>query len=346
MRIAIIGEPYYTIPPRKYGGTERVIYYLIKGLKEAGHEPILLGTGDSTVDCQIIPIVDKALGFPATKEDVSAHNKAVKNALTKTTGQLKELLHEVDVIHSHGFDLLPFKDFPNVTTIHGDIKFDDFNYYSKRQDLFYVSISKNQQERYPSLKFVRAVYNGEDPELFPLNPEPSDYVCFLGRFDNEKNPHLAIEMAINFGIKIKLAGKIDFLGGNYFNENIKKYLSHPLVEYLGELNSKDSIKLLSDARVNLHPVGWREPFGLTVLEAAYCGTPTMAITRGSMPELIEEGKTGLLVEDFIEGYHHLGECFSMDREYIANRARKKFNYKNMSTGYIRAYRKVIKELSK
>ena len=155
---------------------------------------------------------------------------------------------------------------------------------------------------------------------------------------------MAIQLAINIGMQIKLAGKVDFAGSSYFSEEVKPLLRHPLVEYLGELDQKQTIKLLSHAKVNLHPVGFREPFGLSVLEAAYCGTPTLAIARGSMPELIKVGYTGMLVEDFVEGFHYIEECMKMNREYIAKRARRKFNYQNMAKEYLKVYNKIIKSM--
>ena len=132
---------------------------------------------------------------------------------------------------------------------------------------------------------------------------------------------------------IKLGGKVDFQGERYFEEQVSPYLDHPLVEFLGELSLDDKTDLLGNARCNLHPTGFREPFGLTVLEAAFCGTPTLAIARGSMPELIEVGRTGMLVEDFVEGYHQIEQCFEMDRSYIAHRSRLLFNYKTMTKQY-------------
>jgi glycosyltransferase involved in cell wall biosynthesis len=343
MKVANIDIPYVAIPPKGYGGTELVILNLIKGLKEEGHEPILLGTGDSTVKCKVIPIVDKAIFFPRSPKGLPDHRKQLQETKKNTHRILKELVNEVDIVHSHGFDLKNYADHPNVTTVHGPIIFKEMKYYMERLDLNYVSISKNQQEAFPDLNWVGAVYNGEDPEKFPLITEPKDYVCFIGRFDREKNPHLAIQLAINLGIKIKLAGKLDYLGDNYFKEEVKPFFKHPLVEYLGEVGFRDKIKLISNAKCNLHPTGFREPFGLTILEAAYCGTPTMAIARGSMPELIQEGRTGMLVEDFVEGFHQMEECFNMDRGYIAKRARHEFNYKNMAAGYLKVYKKIIKQ---
>lgn len=341
MRVAIVSGPYLPVPPARYGGTEVVIDYLIKGLNEAGHEPILLGPKDSTADCEIIPIIDKALFFPLTKRETAAHALRVKSALRTTARKLRKLAPSVDIIHSHGFDLSRFQDFPNVTTLHGIIELEELKFYLKRRHMPYVSISQNQQDACPELNYMGVAYNGEDPDLFPIVTEPDNYVCFLGRFDREKNPHMAIELAINLGMKIKVAGKIDHLGEGYFDEEVKKYFTHPLVEYMGELDFEQKVDLLSHAKINLHPTGFREPFGLTVLEAAYCGTPTLAIARGSMPELIEEGRTGMLVEDFVEGYHDIPKMLEMDRMYIANRARMLFNYKTMTQEYVKIYNKII-----
>ena len=302
---------------------------------------MLLAPGDSAVECELVPICDTAIGFPSHERDVPAHDALRAEIDRRTREELRRLLTRVDLVHSHGFDLMDFQDFPNLTTLHGAIGLNQLAYYLERKNLYYVSISRNQQGACPDLQYVGVVYNGEDPEPFPIVEEPGDYVCFLGRLDHEKSPHLAIQLAINLGIPIKLAGKVDFQGERYFEENIRPLLDHPLVEFLGELDFDEKIELLAHARCNLHPTGFREPFGLTVLEAAFCGTPTLAIARGSMPELIELGRTGMLVEDFVEGYHQIENCFEMDRTYIAQRARLLFNYKTMTKQYLRAYERVI-----
>lgn len=346
MRVALIASPYIPVPPPKYGGTELVIDYLIKGLRELGHKPILFGTGDSDVDCEVVSIVKNAIGFPKTTKEAKRFQQELQHYSELTEKILAKHLNHVDIIHSHGFDLSPFRDFPNVTTIHGKIDLVELDYYIRHRDLPYVSISKNQQGAFPDLKYVGVVYNGEDPDQFPYVEKSQDYVCFLGRFDDEKNPHLAMELAINMGFKVKIAGKVDFQGEHYFTEKVEPLLSHPLVEYLGELDFAGKVELLSNAKCNLHPTNFREPFGLSVLEAAYCGTPTLAIARGSMPELIEEGRTGMLVEDFVEGYHQIQQCFEMDRRYISQRARLLFNYRTMTREYIKVYQKVLNLSSK
>ncbi|MEO6513112.1 MAG: glycosyltransferase, partial [Candidatus Saccharimonadales bacterium] len=311
-----------------------------------------LGPGDSQVDCEVVPICEQALMFPTSKDKkvLNEHAKQVSQARKTTDKKLRQLLPDIDIIHSHGFDLSNFADFPNLTTIHNKIYLNDpyylmnLNYYLDRKNLFYASVSKNQQAVCPELNFVATVYNGEDPHEFPIVTEPQDYLCFLGRFDRDKAPHMAIELALNLGEKIKLAGKLDHDSQGYFDEEIKPYLDHPLVEYLGELGFDEKVALLSNAKCNLHPTNFREPFGLTVVEAAYSGTPTLAIARGSMPELIETDRTGVLVEDFIEGRYRIQECYELDRRYIASRARQLFNYRGMTEHYLEAYEKVILQM--
>jgi glycosyltransferase involved in cell wall biosynthesis len=343
MKVAIIAQPYVPVPPVGYGGIEKVIYCLIRGLLEQGHEPILIGTGDSRVECELIPTCPKSVFFPKQSSRLPEFEKKIKEINRRTKAIIEEIRPRVDIIHSHGFDLSKFRDFPNLTTLHGPINLHELKYYHSdvRKGLYYAAISQNQTQALPDLQYVGVVYNGEDPQEFPLIQNPDNYVCFAGRFDREKNPHLAIELAISLGIRIKLAGKVDFQGREYFNKEIKKYLDHPLVEYLGILSPEDTMQLLAHARCNLHPTGFREPFGLTILEAAYCGTPTLAIARGAPPEIIEHGRTGILVEDFVEGYHFMNDCFEMDRQYIAARSRALFNYNVMTKQYLKAYRKVI-----
>lgn len=370
MKIALIAAPYVAVPPSKYGGTERIIYYLIKGLKEAGHEPILVGPGDSDVDCEVVPTVPHAIGLPKTKKELKEFRKIEKKAFDATYAAIAETAKRVDVLHSNGIDhknyeplrpkvkgkmtksntvdfngvdLLKFAKYPNVTTMHNRILLEHIPYLLRRKRLNFVCISNNQKAALDSMNTLGVAYNGLDPDEFPIRKRAQNYVCFVGRFDRDKSPHLAIELALSLGIKIKLAGKIDVDSDGYFDELIKPHLDNPLVEYLGELGFEEKVKVMSNAKCNLHPTNFREPFGLTVLEAAYCGTPSLAISRGSMPELIEDGKTGMLVEDFIEGYEALEKCFKLDREYIAKRSREQFNYNRMASDYLKLYELAIKK---
>ncbi|MBI3624168.1 glycosyltransferase, partial [Candidatus Saccharibacteria bacterium] len=220
MRVAIIAGPYLPVPPVKYGGTEQVIRHLIKGLLESGHKPILLAPADSKVDCELVPITKKAIDFAKTPADRQNHQALVERVVAHTSTVLEKLLPRIDIIHSHGFDTKDFSCFPNLTTLHNTIGFKDLPYYLDRAQSFYVSISEDQQKACPDLHYISTVYNGEDPTRFPIVSKPQDYLSFLGRVDRDKNPHLAIELAISLGMKIKLAGKIDHDGLDYFNQEV------------------------------------------------------------------------------------------------------------------------------
>lgn len=345
MRIAVVAEPFVPVPPKKYGGIERVIYYLVKGLKEAGHQVTLLAPGDSEVDCELIPICPKHIMFGKTDAEQSIVQRLNFKIRKKTLDILGKIKPRIDVIHSHGMDLSSITDFPTLTTLHGMCTMTQVEYYRNRRRLNYNSISYAQRSSYPKMHFMGNVYNGLDTDEFPFVKKPKNYLVFVGRFDREKNPLDAILLAKALNMKIKLAGKLDFQGRRYFEEVIKPYFKDPLVEYYGEVAMKEKTELIANAKANLHPINFREPFGLTVAEAAYCGTPTLAVDRGSMAEIIENGRTGILVEDFVEGFQKIDKIFNMDREYISLRARELFNYRKMSEGYVRLYKKVIRKFN-
>lgn len=346
MKIAIISSPYVPVPPKKYGWTERVIYYLIKWLLESWHEPILIWPWDSEVDCRIIQTCDKSINFWKTQKEHIENENKIKIINKKTRKILHKIKYEVDIIHSHGFDLLGFQDFPNITTLHWAFSMENINYYEKRKTLYFASISRNQQNAFPTLLYWWNCYNWLDPDDFPFVNKPKDYICFIWRFDTEKNPHLAIQLALQLWIKLKMWWKIDYLGKKYFKEYIEPHLNNPLIKFLWELWMEGKIELISNAKCNIHPTNFREPFWLTVMEAAYCWTPTLAINKWSMLELIEDWKTWVLVEDIEEWYHRIKDCFDMDREYISRRAKCLFNYKNMTLDYLHAYNVVIENFKK
>lgn len=348
MNIAIIGTPYLPIPPKKYGGTERYLYYLIKGLKELGHHVILFGPGDSKVDCEIIPIINKAVPWVKDpKKEKKLESTVRLEAKKKTYKLLKENLKRIDIIHTHGVPIDDFKNHPHLFTLHGSMMFSllkPMSYHIYPQDYFYNTISFNQTLTTRHLNTIGTIYHGLDPAEFPLVTESDDYFCFLGRYSGEKNPDQAMHLAIELKKHLKVAAKMDFSGVEYYKKYCEPLLkAYPrLLKDIGEQDDKGKVEMISHAAVNLHPAnGFREPFGLTILEAAYCGTPTLAVRKGSLSELIEDGRTGILVEDFVEGMFRINECYHMDRVYIAERARKLFNYKTMAKLYTIAYENII-----
>lgn len=348
MNIAIVSPAYLPIPPKRYGGTERVIFNLIKGLKAIGHNPILFGPADSQVDCEIVPIIDHSTGFSKDEASDKLLNVLRSNAIKKAFEEINRNRSRIDILHSHGIDIKDFSDIPHLFTLHLEIVLSDvnksreFKYFNDRKNLFYNTISQNANLAVQNLNVVGTVYNGLDPNDFPLIESPSDYYSFVGRFNPDKNPHQAMELAIEKNKKIKVAAKYEYVDDRYYQEKCKPLLDNALVENVSEQDDLGKISILSNAKVNLHPTNFREPFGLTVLEAAYSGTPTLAIRRGSMSELIEDGKSGFLVEDFTEGYFLTEKSEQLDRRYISERAKRMFNYKIMARQYEKIYENIIR----
>jgi glycosyltransferase involved in cell wall biosynthesis len=352
LRVCLIGGPYLPVPPVKYGGTEQVMKYILQGLK-GKCDTILIGPGDSTIDCKVYPTCKEHVFFAKTEEEFYEHQLLVDKTNIVLKEQILQVIDQVDIFHSHymyATNLLrqmmennEIKSIPILTTLHGTYEHMFKEFYEDNGHLPFNSISKNQRNAYPTyINWVANVYNAMDPSDFEFNPEPEDYMCFLGRLDRDKNPHMAIEFAIANDSKIKIAGKIDHLGKHYYDTVLEPLMEHELVEYVGELNLIQKAKFLRNAKLNLHPTGFREPFGLTIVEAAMSGTPTIAVKRGALPELIEQNRTGLVVEDFQEAYHLYDDFITdVDREYISVRAGMLFHFQKMADKYLSIYIKLV-----
>lgn len=346
LRIAIfLTQPGLILPSLPSHSIARIIEFHIRGLYEQGHEVILLAPKNCKVECELIPICDQAVSLQDNE-----HLSKAEQIHTKVIDEIEKIQNRIDIVHAHSLDIphlfhstgfLSSFSLPNVTTCHSCIEISNLNYFSQYTNNL-ISLSHNQRKAYPGLNFVGNVYNGLDPSPFQFVAAPDNYLCFLGRMNSVKQPHLAIHLAIQLGLNLKIAGPVDpFFDNEYFEIYCKPYLNHPLIEYLGELDMGDKVQLLSHAMCNLHPTGFRDPCPLVPIEAAYCGTPTLAICRGALPELIEHGKTGILVEDFAEGFHEIPKCFQMSRLYVSQQARKRFNYQKMVAEYLSIYRQVI-----
>jgi glycosyltransferase involved in cell wall biosynthesis len=353
LKIMMFSAPYLPVPPLKYGGTERVIYNIVKGLSDSC-DIKLVATGDSNVPCDILETTKEHLFFAKTVEDREENDRAVDATDAIVESHILKYSEWVDLYHSHfnrhtnllrmlmDEKAIPVR--PILTTLHGAYSVDQQEFYDQNGHTYFNSISNNQRMSYPkTINWAGTVYNSVDTADFPLNLNPDNYVCFLGRFDPEKFPHKAIELAGAWGVPIKLAGKIDHLGEAYFDEKIKPYIDGVNVIYLGELGVKEKSELLRYSLVNLHPTNFREPFGLTIVEAACSGTPTLAIRKGALPELIEHGRTGYCVEDFEEGYHCFDKLIKMKRKYISVRAKMLFDIDTMSEEYLMLYKSILQK---
>lgn len=342
MRIGIVVAPFYPVPPKTYGPVEYQVSELIKGLTELGHEVVLFASGDSSVDCELVPICPRAYPVCSDYDLDLKFWKLRRRAEEKTLEMLKKHISRLDVLHSWEVDLLPLADFPSVTTMSGPFNLYNVDYFWERKEkLFFVNISNAQKRGLSWINYLGMIYYGLDPSKFEFNEKPQDYLSFVGRISKEKGAHNAVELSLKKKMYLKMGGTVMYFEKSYFHETIKPYLQDPNLEFLDEVDLKEKNQLFKNARCNLHLINFRESFGLTVLESAYCGTPTLAIRLGSMPEVIENGKSGILVEDVLEAYFRLEETFSLDRRYIATRARQFFNYRIMSRQYVLAYRKVM-----
>ena len=344
MRIAVPAGAGAVFPSPNCHSIARMTEFLVRGLKELGHEPVVLAPASSRIDCAVIPICDAPVLLEDDPDFVIT--RRIQREMLDT---LHGMLPTIDLIHAQGIEvasklfttgMLQEFHFPNVTTCHTCIELVDLDYFVNLRNPL-VSLSDNQRRACPTLNFVATIGNGLDPADFPEVASPGEYLCFLGRLVPGKQPHLAMELAIRLGMELRIAGPPDLVfGRDYFESKCKPYFRHPLIRYLGELGFREKVDLLANARCNLHPTGCREAFGLTIVEAGYCGTPTLGIRRGSLPELVEDGRTGVLVEDFAEAYHRIPDCFALDRRHIAAVTRSRFNYRRMAASYEQVYREV------
>ncbi len=342
----VANHPGLILPPPPSHSVARVIETQIHGLQKLGHRVLLLGPESSKISCEVIPTCRRPIQL---EEDPAL--EAASQVQQQTIKLMDELKDEVDIFNGHSLDipgmlfttdLLSASRARHVTTFHSCVETGNIRDFRNCRNPV-ISLSYGQRRACPKLNYVGNVYNGLDPEAFPIVQQPQNYLCFLGRLSANKQPHLAIQLARCLGLPLKLAGPVHpVFDRNYFDTFCRPFIDGSGIEYLGELDFADKLELLSNALCNLHPTGFRDPCPLVPIEAGYCGTPTLAIRRGALEELIEDGVTGRLVEDFAEGCFSLEDCLDLDRKNIAARVRARFNMENMAKGYVEIYRRVLK----
>jgi glycosyltransferase involved in cell wall biosynthesis len=292
LRIAQIAPLYESVPPRLYGGTERIIAYLAEELARRGHQVTLFASGDSTVQVPLKAGSTNALRLSGLDHLATSFHLPMLSQVYDRAGRF-------DLIHSHldywSFPLARLVSVPTVSTMHGRLDLTDllpiYRYYS---DLPLVSISDEQRRPLPDMNWVGTVYHGLPRNLLRFNSEPGKYLAFLGRISPEKRPDLAIEIARRSGMRLKIAAKVDRADREYFENVVKPLLSTPGIEYIGEINETQKAEFLGGAVALLFPVDWPEPFGLVMIEALACGTPVIARPCGSVPEILRHGVTGFV----------------------------------------------------
>lgn len=343
MRIAQLAPLWEAVPPKTYGGTELVVQVLCDGLVKKGHEVTLFATGDSSTSADLVPIIDLPMREIKTKNPTSFEIQAIAAVMERSK--------DFDIIHNHlGSIFLPFAELietPVITTLHGAFlpnATEDRAFCTKYKTHPFISISDSQRLGCPNLNYVSTVYNGIQTERFDFNAEPNKenpYLCFLGRISPEKGAHHAIRLAKETGWKLIMAGKIDPADVDYYENEIKHLIDGEQIVFIGEVAHKAKNDLLKDAHATIHPVTWPEPFGLVMAESMACGTPVLALSLGSIPEVIANGKTGFVENNIEDLIKRVKDIDKIDRHECRKRIENRFSSEIMSENYIKTYKRLI-----
>jgi glycosyltransferase involved in cell wall biosynthesis len=336
MRIALVSPLTESVPPSLYGGTERIVSYLAEELVAQGHEVTVFASGDSRTSARLVPAVEGSLRLDPHCQDPIAHH-AVLLDLVREMAAAFDLIHfHTDYLH---FPLMRLLRVPHVTTLHGRLDIADLvPLYERFYDMPVISISDSQRTPLPHAHWVGTVYHGLPRNLYALIESPENYLAFIGRIAPEKRPDRAIEIAHRCGIELRMAAKVDRADARYFEERIAPLLRSPGARLIGEIGDADKSAFLGRARALLFPIDWPEPFGLVMLEAMACGTPTIAFRRGSVPEVLEEGVTGYIVDSIDEAVAVVQRLDEFDRARCRAAFEKRFTAAHMARNYVRIYR--------
>ena len=339
MHIAQVAPLTEAVPPKLYGGTERVVSWLTEELIALGHEVTLFASGDSVTSARLEAMWPRALRLDGSVRDPNAlHMMMLEHVYQRAA--------DFDLLHFH-LDYYPFSLFarqptPFMTTLHGRL---DLPEHQPVFDMFssspVVSISNAQRRPLPQANWVRTVHHGLPERLLMPKPVKPSYFAFLGRIAPEKGIDRAIRIAQHCGVPLKVAAKVDGADREYFDEKIEPMIRSGNVEYIGEINDNDKSEFLSGAIALLVPIDWPEPFGLVMIEAMACGTPVIAFNRGSVPELIDDGVTGFIVEDINGAIGAVDRLGQLSREKIRQRFEERFTARRMAQDYLSAYRNLI-----
>jgi glycosyltransferase involved in cell wall biosynthesis len=338
VRIAQIAPLTESVPPELYGGTERIVSYLTEELVRGGHDVTLFASGDSSTAARLVSCSDAALRLdPSVKDPLPYYVMMLE--------EVRQRADTFDVLHFH-IDLLhaplihEFAD-RTVTTLHGRLDLPDLKpFYDTFGELPVVSISQNQRRPIAAANWVGNVYHGLPPDLLPFREHAGgDYLAFVGRITPDKGPDRAIEIARLSDMPLKIAAKVDKVDQAYWDDVIQPMIrAHPSVEFIGEVNEDEKADFLGSARALVFPIDWPEPFGLVMIEAMSCGTPVVAFNRGSVPEVIDEGVTGMVVETVEQAAEAVKSLHAFDRNVVRATFGRRFTAERMAADYIEVYR--------
>jgi len=345
MRIAQVAPLYESVPPYGYGATERVVHYLTEALVALGHHVTLFATADSTTSAELVPVCERGLWRDSAVWDTLTHHVRELEAVVQRAGRF-------DVVHFHTdplyFPLARRMPCAHLTTMHGRLLPADHGPLLREfSEAPLVSISNCQREPLPWANWQATIHHGLPGDAFELNEDAEDYLLFLGRMMPEKRPDLAIEIARRAGMRLKMAAKIHPGETRYFERDIAPLIDahRDMVEYQGEVGGQARVDLLSRARALIFPIRWPEPFGMVMIEAMACGTPTIAFRCGAVPEVLEDGITGYMVDDEAAAVEAIGRLGAIDRRKCRNVFDTRFTSMRMALEYVDVYEALLERSS-
>jgi glycosyltransferase involved in cell wall biosynthesis len=338
MKIAQVAPLYEAVPPRFYGGTERIVAQLTDALVELGHEVTLFASADARTKARLVPVRDQAIRLDprALKSDLAAH-LSMMHELHKRCREFDVLHFHVDLVHFPFFEAFAAQ---TVTTLHGRLDLKDLpEAYARWREYPLVSISHDQRIPLPEANWLATIPHGLAASTYGFNAAPQEpaYLAFLGRISPEKRPDRAIAIAKRSGLPLKIAAKVDNADAAYFRNVIEPLLDDPLVEFIGEIGDNEKSAFLGNARALLFPIDWPEPFGLVMIEAMACGTPVLAWRCGSVPEIVDHGETGFIVENEDEAVAALARLHLIDRRKVRDVFERRFTANVMARNYLQLY---------
>jgi glycosyltransferase involved in cell wall biosynthesis len=339
MKIAQVAPLYESVPPHYYGGTERVISYLTEELIQQGHEVTLFASGDSVTNAQLIAPCERSLRLDPQCVDTLAHHCLMLEQIFSDPARFDLIHFHIDYLH---FPLSRRHRTPHVTTLHGRLDLPDLvPLYREFREMPVVSISNAQREPLPWVNWQATVYHGLPTDLYTFREAPGHYLAFLGRIAPEKGVDRAIAIARHSGMKLKIAAKVDAADQEYFKAVVEPLLKDPLVEYVGEVADRQKAAFLGNAYALLLPIDWPEPFGLVMIEALACGTPVIAYRRGSVPEVLEDGVTGFMVQGLEEAVRTVEQIPTLSRSWCRQVFEERFSASRMADDYLTIYQRLV-----
>ncbi|MEA5465778.1 glycosyltransferase family 4 protein [Leptothoe sp. PORK10 BA2] len=349
LRIAIVSTLWEQVPPKVYGGIELVVSLQADGLVKRGHDVTLFAAGDALTEAKLEPACPLALRHDPESENLSLWHLFRKNRALEM-GQLQKVYaraDQFDVIHSHSeLFPLPFAKHsttPTVHTLHMDLSPAAGALFAQYPDQGLISISDAQRDPFPELNYIRTVYNAIDVAKHPFSetPQSPPYLAFLGRLSLEKGVLDAVKVAKQVGLPLKIAGKLGKEDESFYAQNVEPLIDGEQICYIGEVSNEEKMELLRHAAVTLFPVNWREPFGLVMIESMACGTPVIGLCNGSVPEVIEHGKTGFVCQNVEEIVNAVPKAMALSRQYCRDYVERRFGIQQMLEGYEDAYQQAI-----